>query len=83
MITKVVFYEVVVSCVILSLGIILVICTICKRGAFKYLPLKLKLSLISWLVVSISYNIMGILCRDEFHVNECSDGLEGAIFRIN
>ena len=83
MVTKVLFYEIVISCIIISLGIIFVICSISKRGAFKFLPLKLKLSLLSWLVVSISYNIIGILCRNEFHVNECSDGLEGAIYRIN
>ena len=49
--------------ILMTVGIIAVICVICRRNAFKYLPWKLKIALICWLLVALCYDTYEVLCE--------------------
>ena len=59
--------------ILVTVGIIAVICVICKRNAFKYLPWKLKIALICWLFVELCYDTYEVLCEEKFGINICGE----------
>ena len=55
------------------MGIVFVVVSISRKGAFKYMPLKLKVSLIGFLIVQIMYDLISVFCEEQFGIEICSD----------
>ena len=75
----VVFYQLTIFAVVLLIGIVWVIASIARQGAFKYMPLKLKVSLIGFLIVQIMYDLISVFCEKEFGIEICSKEAETII----
>lgn len=68
---------------LLTLGIIVVIVMIWRRQGFKFLPWKLKLSLIGWLVVAVGFDSYEVFCAKEYSLGICGESVAAFILRVD
>ena len=68
-------YQSVINNIILVAGFAILICRIAQKGAFKYMPLKLKISLIGFVVVTIVFDLNTVLCDERIGVQVCNEKL--------
>jgi len=67
----------------LAFGIVYVVFLISRKGAFTYMPLKLKISLIGFLCVSLGYDAISVICDPRYSINVCSDKVHSFISALD
>ena len=68
-------YQSVINNIILVAGFAILIFRIARKGAFKYMPLKLKVSLIGFVVVTIGFDLNTFFCDERIGIEICSETL--------